>query len=80
MSEKYVSIDRKNSKKEVYHVDRECTRIRSNVRVVADSEIAYHDLTMCKWCDPEIEHPNAQYEQDHSYHKALKDAAKEYNE
>ena len=75
---KYVRIGRRNSKKEAYHTNRNCKRLESDTRPVPQSEIEYHDLTLCQWCDPEVENPNAQYEQDHSYQKALKQAAKEY--
>lgn len=77
MTDKFVSVNRRNSNKVVYHTNKECQRIKSNVRLVADAEITYHELTLCTWCDPETEDPNAQYEQDHSYHEALKEAAKD---
>jgi len=73
---KYVHTDRKNSKKNVYHTDRGCTRLKGSGRVVTEAEIEYHDLRLCQWCDPD-EQPNAQYEQDFSYQKALKEAAKD---
>lgn len=74
---KFVRVGRKNSNKNVYHTDRDCKRLKSDVRVVAESEVEYQELTLCQWCDPDIENPNAQYEQDHGYHKALKEAADE---
>lgn len=77
MSNKFVHTDRKNSKKNVYHTDRDCTRLKGNGRPVTEAEVEYHELRLCQWCDPEIEHPNAQYEQDFSYQKALKEAAKD---
>lgn len=75
MSKKYVRIGRKNSNKDVYHTDRDCKRLKSDIRVAPESEIEYHNLTLCQWCDPEITDPNAQYEQDHSYQEALKKQA-----
>ena len=76
MTEKYVRVGRKNSNKNVYHTDRDCKRLKSDVRVVAESEVEYQELTLCQWCDPDIENPNAQYDQDHSYQERLKRAAK----
>ena len=76
MTETYVRVGRKNSNKNVYHTDRDCKRLKSDVRVVAESEVEYQELTLCQWCDPDIENPNAQYDQDHSYQKRLKRAAK----
>jgi hypothetical protein len=72
---KFVSVNKMNSKKEVYHTNTECKRIRSDVRVVPESEIEYHKLTLCAWCDPSVDNPNAQYDQDRSYYQALKEAA-----
>jgi len=74
---KYVHTDRKNTKKNVYHSSRECKRLKGNGRPVTEAEIEYHELRLCQWCDPDVEHPNAQREQDYSYQKALKEAAKE---
>ena len=76
MTEKYVRVGRKNSNKNVYHTDRDCKRLKSDVRVVAESEVEYQELTLCQWCDPDIENPNAQHDQDHSYQERLKRAAK----
>jgi hypothetical protein len=74
---KYVHTDRKNSKKNVYHIDRNCTRLKGTGRPVSDSEIEYHNLRLCQWCDPDVDHPNAQHNQDYSYQEALKEAAKD---
>ena len=74
---KFVSANRSNSRKEVYHNNKECQRIRSDTRVVSESEIEYHELKLCAWCDPDISNPNVQYEQDRSYQAALKEAAKD---
>jgi len=74
---KYIHSDSQNSKLNVYHTDRNCQTLKGVVRPATDSEIEYHDLELCEWCDPDVEDPNAQYEQDHSYQEALKEAAKD---
>jgi hypothetical protein len=58
----------------VYHTNKECHTIDSRVREVSDSELQHHELKLCQWCDPDIEHPNKGVEQDHSYQKLLKEA------
>lgn len=73
---KYISVDRKNSKKTVFHTDRNCVRIKSNIRPVDETEINHHDLRLCKFCDPEIDDPINRSKQDLSYQQALKENAK----
>lgn len=74
---KYIRANSRNSKKTVYHTNKDCNRVTGDVRIVDQSEIDFHELTLCTWCDPTVEDPNAQYEQDFSYQEALKDAAKD---
>ena len=76
MTEKYVRVGRKNSSKHVYHTNKNCKRLQSDTREVSETEIQWQELTLCQWCDPDIENPNAQYDQDHSYQERLKRAAK----
>jgi len=77
MSDKYISADRKNSKKSVFHIDTECNRIKSTVRPVTRGEIRHHGLTLCQYCNPNIDDPRNRGKQDKTYQKALKAAAKE---
>lgn len=75
MTKKYVRTGSRNSTKTVYHIDADCVQLKGDKRIVAESEIEYHSLTLCQWCDPDANDPNAQYDQDHSYQQALKEAA-----
>jgi predicted secreted Zn-dependent protease len=72
---KYIHAESANNKLTVFHTDKDCQTLKGRVRPVTESEIEYHELTLCQWCDPETESPNAQYEQDFSYQEALKEAA-----
>lgn len=74
---KYIRVNSRNSKKTVYHTNTNCKRVTGDMRLVDESEIEYHELTLCTWCDATVEDPNAQYEQDHGYYEALKEAAKD---
>ena len=73
---KYIHVDSNNSRKTVYHTDENCTRLKPGYRPVTESEIEYHNLRLCEWCDPEITHPGANTDQDHGFQEALKEAAK----
>ena len=78
MSEKYISVDRKNSKKCVFHINTDCNRIKSTVRPVDKAEIRYHELKLCQYCNPNIDDPQNRSKQDKTYQKALKAAAKNH--
>lgn len=69
---KWVTRGNKNTEKQVFHTDKECPRLRSDPREVSDSEVDFHELTLCKWCSSD---PSPDYsEQDHSYHKRALEA------
>jgi len=74
---KYVTEGRCNTRKSVFHTDKECQGLdRSTVREATQNEIEYFDLRLCQYCNPDIKanHPT---DQDRSHLKALKEAAEE---
>lgn len=73
---KYITSDGSKRNNRVYHTNPNCSTLKADVREVTQSEIQHHELELCQWCDPEIDHPNAGVEQDHSYQKLLQEAPK----
>jgi hypothetical protein len=74
---KWIGKKTKAKGKTVYHVDKECYKIRSEPMEVPQSEIEYHNMTCCMYCNPETEHPAKQQTQTLEYQQALKEAANE---
>jgi len=50
---KYVNIGGANSRKECYHTNEDCKRIKSNYRKASEHEIEWHELSLCEWCEDE---------------------------
>jgi hypothetical protein len=74
---KWIGKKTKAKGKTVYHVDKECYKIRSEPMEVPESEIKYHNMTCCMYCNPNTEHPAKQQTQTLEYQEALKEAANE---
>lgn len=74
---KYVAEGRSNTRMDVYHTDKTCQGLdRSTVREATQNEIEYFELRLCRFCDKDVK-ANDPTNQDQSYQKALKEAAKE---
>ena len=74
---KWIGKKTKAKGKNVYHVDKECYKIRSEPMEVPESEIEYHNMSCCMYCNPNTEHPAKQQTQTLEYQEALKEAANE---
>jgi hypothetical protein len=74
MTKKYIRADTANTNKTCYHTDKDCEQLKA-YREVTKNEIAYHDLRLCKFCDPDAS-PRPNDEQDRSHLRALQKAAK----
>jgi len=48
---KYVACGRSNTRKDVYHTDKDCRRLsKSDVREATTNEVAYFELAECHIC------------------------------
>jgi hypothetical protein len=74
MTKKYIRADTPNTNKTCYHTDTDCEQLNA-YREVTQNEIAYHNLTLCKFCDPDAS-PRPNGEEDQSHLNALLEAAK----
>jgi len=74
MTEKYIRTELANTNKTCYHTDSNCEQL-GDYRTVTDNEIAYHELQLCEYCDPDA-NPRHNEEVDRSYLNALLEAAK----
>jgi len=77
MAMKYIGKSTKAKNKTVYHVDPECYQLKSKAIELHPTEIEYHGLTCCSYCDPETPHPQKQQTQSRKHLRALKEAANE---
>lgn len=41
----------------VFHVDKECRRLKGEPRAKDHNYVEWHDLEICSWCDPNKESP-----------------------
>lgn len=74
---KYVAEGRSNTRRDVFHTDKECQGLdRSSVREATENEIEYFELRLCQYCNPDVQ-PNSPKQQDQSHYEALKEAAEE---
>lgn len=74
---KWVAEGRSNTRRDVFHTDKDCQGLdRSTVREATENEIEYFELRLCEYCDDDIQ-PNNPRDQDQSYYKALREAARE---
>jgi len=74
---KWIGKKTKAKHKTVFHVDKECYKMRSEPMEVPPAEIEYHNMSCCMYCNPETEHPAKQQTQTREYQEALKEAANE---
>jgi len=74
---KWIGKKTKAKHKTVYHVDKDCYKMRSEPMEVPPAEIEYHNMSCCMYCNPETEHPAKQQTQTREYQEALKEAANE---
>jgi len=70
---KYMLKSAMHYRRRVYHTDKECNRIKTEVRPVSDHDIEALDLRECKFCAGEVDNSN----NDFSYQRALKQAGNE---
>ena len=42
---------------EVYHVESDCGRLKGDPREKDHAYVEWHELDLCKWCDPDRETP-----------------------
>ena len=77
MTKKWIGKKTKAKHKTVFHVDKECYKMRSEPMEVPPAEIEYHNMSCCMYCNPETEHPAKQQTQTREYQEALKEAANE---
>ena len=76
MTDKYIPTNGNMRTNDVFHLNEECTLLKAEPRKVTENEIAYHDMEICSWCDPDSDEPNGQSEQDRGYYFALLNEAK----
>jgi len=74
---KYVTKGRCNTRKSVYHTNKDCVRLdRSTVREATQNEIEHFELRLCDYCNPEVDAAQPQ-KQSRKHYKALQEAAEE---
>ena len=75
MTTKYAGSGSYGRRKSIYHTDPDCHFASDSLREVSESEVEYHDMRLCKWCDPD-KNPNSQSKTDRSAYNALLEAGK----
>jgi len=74
---KWIGKSTQCKSKTVYHIDKECERLRSEPMEVHPSEIEYHNLRCCDYCNPETPDPKRENNSSFKHYEALKAAARE---
>lgn len=75
MRDYYVSVDRRSSKRVCYHLKHDCDRLNGTTRPVTMSEIRFHEMRLCQYCNPNIPDPQNRAKQTLKYQNALKEAS-----
>lgn len=70
MTKRYIGVGQYSTRRQVFHTDTDCRFAPDEMREVSESEIEYHDMRLCKWCDPD-KNPNSGSKTNRDAYQAL---------